>query len=79
MSSKDPEARVAPSGEKAILYIRLVCPSSVSRGAPSATRHRRISPSEKPEARVALSGEKATLDTQLPVSMKRKRARVCES
>ena len=53
---------MAPSGEKATLYTKLVWPLSVASVAREATLQRRtvLSP-EEPDASVSPSGEKATL------------------
>src|SRR5688500_972729 len=61
--SAEPDANVAPSGEKATLLTQLVCPSRVRRREPSLTRHRRIMSSQAADAHMAPTGEKATLET----------------
>ena len=48
----EPEARVAPSGEKATLVTIAVCPMSTKEEAPVVTFHRRTVLSTEPEASV---------------------------
>ena len=62
--SLEPDASVAPSGEKATLLFKPpVSPLSVATVAREATLQRRTVLSSEPDASVAPSGEKATLYT----------------
>ena len=63
MLSTEPDASVAPSGEKATLSTVLAWPLSVASVAREATLQRRTVLSREPDASVAPSGEKATLHT----------------